>query len=89
MGTINANFSWSEFERTSPENERRLERMNVRNVIDTSAKRDAVLALVRTLLQPLRNAWGGMLIPLGILFAFHYFGRLFSHKSWSANRIRR
>lgn len=39
--------------------------------------------------QPLQNAWGGMLIPLGILFAFHYFGRLFSHKSWSANRIRR
>ena len=39
--------------------------------------------------QPLQNAWGGMLIPLGILFAFHYLGRLLSHKNWAANRIRR
>lgn len=39
--------------------------------------------------QPLQNAWGGMLIASAILFCFHYFGRLFSHKSWEANRIRR
>ena len=39
--------------------------------------------------QPFQNAWIGMLVALAILFCFHYFGRLFSHKSWSANRIRR
>ncbi len=39
--------------------------------------------------QPFRNAWVGMLIALAILFCFHYFGRLFSHKNWAANRIRR
>lgn len=40
-------------------------------------------------LQPFQNAWIGMLVALAILFCFHYFGRLFSHKSWAANRIRR
>ena len=39
--------------------------------------------------QPFQNAWIGMLVALVILFCFHYFGRLFSHKSWAANRIRR
>jgi hypothetical protein len=39
--------------------------------------------------QPFQNAWAGMLLALAILFCFHYFGRLFSHKSWAANRIRR
>ncbi len=39
--------------------------------------------------QPFQNAWIGMLLALTILFCFHYFGRLFSHKSWAANRIRR
>lgn len=39
--------------------------------------------------QPFQNAWIGMLVALAILFCFHYFGRLFSHKSWAANRIRR
>lgn len=39
--------------------------------------------------QPFQNAWIGMLVALVILFCFHYFGRLFSHKSWATNRIRR
>ena len=39
--------------------------------------------------QPFQNAWIGMTLALAILFCFHYFGRLFSHKSWTANRIRR
>ena len=39
--------------------------------------------------QPFQNAWIGMLVALAILFCFHYFGRIFSHKSWAANRIRR
>ena len=39
--------------------------------------------------QPFQNAWIGMLVALAILFCFHYFGRLFSHKSWADNRIRR
>ena len=39
--------------------------------------------------QPFQNAWVGLLVGMAILFCFHYFGRLFSHKSWAANRIRR
>jgi preprotein translocase subunit SecY len=39
--------------------------------------------------QPFQNAWIGMTLALAILFCFHYFGRLFSHKNWAANRIRR
>ncbi len=40
------------------------------------------------LFQPFQNAWLGMLLGLAILFCFHYFGRLFSHKHWANNRIR-
>lgn len=40
------------------------------------------------LFQPFQNAWLGMLLGLVILFCFHYFGRLTSHKSWETNRIR-
>lgn len=39
--------------------------------------------------QPFQNAWLGMLLALAILFCIHYFGRLYSHKSWNGNRIRR
>ena len=39
--------------------------------------------------QPFQNAWIGMTLALGILFCIHYFGRLYSHKSWNGNRIRR
>ena len=41
------------------------------------------------LFQPFQNAWIGMLLGLAILFCFHYFCRIYSHKSWEANRIRR
>ena len=41
------------------------------------------------LFQPFRSAWLGMLLGLAILFAFHYVGRLYSHKNWADNRIRR
>ena len=60
MGTISRNFSWAEFERTSREAE--LAKMGVRNVISTFEIRDAVLALVRTVLQPLRDAWGKAMV---------------------------
>ncbi len=39
--------------------------------------------------QPFQNAWVGLLLAMAILFCFHYFGRLYSHKSWNDNRIRR
>lgn len=38
--------------------------------------------------QPFRNAWVGLLVGMGILFCFHWFGRLYSHKNWENNRIR-
>ena len=39
--------------------------------------------------QPFRNAWVGLLVGMAILFCFHWFGRLFSHKNWAENRIRK
>ncbi len=39
--------------------------------------------------QPFQNALVGMLVGMGILFCFHWFGRLYAHKSWQKNRIRR
>lgn len=39
--------------------------------------------------QPFQNAFAGMLVGLVILFCFHYFGRLCSHKNWQENRIRK
>ena len=56
MGTISRNFSWSEFEATSHAKE--LERKGVRNVIPSFEVRDSVLALVRRVLQPLRDKYG-------------------------------
>ena len=41
------------------------------------------------LCEPFQNPWLGMLIGLGILFVFQYFGRLYAHKKWQENRIRR
>lgn len=55
MGTISKSFSWSEFEATSHAKE--LERRGVRNVIPSFEIRDAVLALVRRVLQPLRDIY--------------------------------
>lgn len=56
MGTISRSFSWSEFEATSHAAE--LARKGVRNVIPSFEIRDAVLALVRRVLQPLRDKYG-------------------------------
>lgn len=56
MGTISNNFSWSEFEHT--EHEAELARMGKRNVIPSFEVRDSVLALVRRVLQPLRDKYG-------------------------------
>ena len=56
MGTISRSFSWSEFEATSHAAE--LARKGVRNVIPSFEVRDAVLALVRRVLQPLRDKYG-------------------------------
>lgn len=55
MGTISKSFSWSEFEATSHAKE--LERRGVRNVIPSFEVRDAVIALVRKVLQPLRDIY--------------------------------
>lgn len=55
MGTISRNFSWSEFEATSHAAE--LARKGVRNVIPSFEVRDSVLALVRKVLQPLRDIY--------------------------------
>lgn len=55
MGTISKSFSWAEFEATSHAKE--LERRGVRNVIPSFEVRDAVLALVRKVLQPLRDIY--------------------------------
>lgn len=56
MGTISRSFSWSEFEATSHAAE--LARKGVRNVIPSFEVRDSVLALVRRVLQPLRDLYG-------------------------------
>lgn len=56
MGTISRNFSWSEFEATSHAVE--LAKMGKRNVIMSFEVRDSVLALVRKVLQPLRDLYG-------------------------------
>lgn len=55
METISKSFSWSEFEATIHAAE--LARKGVRNVIPSFEVRDSVLALVRRVLQPLRDAY--------------------------------
>lgn len=52
MGTINKNFSYKEFEETD------VPGMQVRNTIVSTVVRDSVKALVDTVIQPLRDAWG-------------------------------
>ena len=39
--------------------------------------------------QPFQNAWVGLLLAMAILFCFFYFSRIYAHKSWHTNRIRR
>ena len=41
------------------------------------------------LCEPFQNPLIGMLIGMGILFAFHYIGRRYSHYYWQEHRIRR
>lgn len=53
MGTISKNFSYREFEASNIADEK-----GICNVITTFEVRDAVKALVDTVLQPLRDAWG-------------------------------
>lgn len=55
MGTLSRNFDWSEFEATDHAPE--LARKGVRNVISSFEVRDSVLALVRKVLQPLRDVY--------------------------------
>lgn len=54
MGTISKNFSYWEFEASET-----ADKKGICNVITTFEVRDAVKALVDTVLQPLRDAWGG------------------------------
>lgn len=53
MGTISKNFSYREFEASNKADEK-----GICNVINTFEVRDAIKALVDTVLQPLRDAWG-------------------------------
>ena len=53
MGTISKHFSYREFEASNKADEK-----GICNVITTFEVRDAIKALVDTVLQPLRDAWG-------------------------------
>ncbi len=52
MGTITKDFSYREFEKTD------VPGMQVKNTIASTEVRDSIKALVETVLQPLRDAWG-------------------------------
>ena len=41
------------------------------------------------LCEPFQNAFVGLLFGMGILFGFHYLGRLYAHKRWAEERMRR
>ena len=41
------------------------------------------------LCEPFQNAFVGLLFGMGVLFGFHYFGRLYAHKKWAEDRMRR
>lgn len=56
MGTISKNFSYREFEASNKADEK-----GICNVITSFEVRDAIKALVDTVLQPLRDAWGNPL----------------------------
>ena len=53
MGTISKNFSFSEFEQSET-----ADRYKIDNHVTTFEVRNAILALVNDVLQPLRDAWG-------------------------------
>lgn len=52
MGTISKNFSYREFEASET-----ADQLDICNVIIDTQVRDAIKALVQTVLQPLRDAW--------------------------------
>ena len=52
MGTISKNFSDREFEASET-----ADQLGICNVIIDTQVRDAIKALVQTVLQPLRDAW--------------------------------
>lgn len=58
MGTISKDFSYKEFEASDV-----ADKKGICNVITSFEVRDAILSLVETVLQPLRDAWG---MPLHI-----------------------
>ena len=41
------------------------------------------------LCEPFQNAWIGLALGMAVVFVFNCFGRLFAHKQWQENRIRR
>jgi hypothetical protein len=41
------------------------------------------------LCEPFQSAWAGWLLGAAILLAFHYGGRLYIHKKWNEERIRK
>lgn len=53
---LSKNFDWSEFEESDT-----AERLHINNVIRDWDVRDNIKALVESVLQPLRDAWGGPL----------------------------
>ena len=56
MGSISENFSFTEFERSKTAKD-----AGILNAITTFEVRDAIVALVENVLQPLRSAWGAPL----------------------------
>ncbi len=53
MGTISKDFSYKEFEASAV-----ADKKGICNVITSFDVRDSILALVKNVLQPLRDAWG-------------------------------
>lgn len=39
--------------------------------------------------EPFQNALVGLSVAMTVVFVFHYFGRLYSHRRWGKERIRR
>jgi len=56
MGAISKNFSYKEFEASET-----ADRLDICNIVTTAQVRDSIKALVETVLQPLRDAFGAPL----------------------------
>ena len=39
--------------------------------------------------EPFQNAFVGLLCAMSVIFVFHYFGRLYSHRRWAKERLRK